>query len=102
MEERHTKYNPRYESFGYGTKSAKVYGYARRGHRENWKHHYVEVHRDSKGRFISYKKWSPKEPIGKPEYVEKWIKARTGKELYQEVREEYGKYEWVDFDVKSP
>lgn len=89
----------------------KIYGTRRRGHRERWyikkeqKGRYREVRRDSKGRFISTKKWSPKKPIGKEVYTELQpliIEYKTGKEAKEKVVKEVREWEWKDFEAESP
>lgn len=77
-------------------KKLKVYGTAKRGHRENWKGKYMEVRRDKHGRFLSTKKWSPKRPIGKPKYEEFEVPATK-----KAVVEKYKAHEWVKMEVKS-
>jgi hypothetical protein len=86
----------------------KVYGTRRRGHREHWivkgKGCYKEVRRDSKGRLISVKDWSPKKPIGKEVFTELQpliIEYETGKEALEKVRETIREWEWIDFEAES-
>jgi hypothetical protein len=86
----------------------KIYGTRQRGHREHWivegKGVYKEVRRDSKGKFISTKKWSPKQPISKEIYTETQpliIKYTTGKEALEKVRETVKEWEWIDFEAES-
>lgn len=87
----------------------KIYGTRRRGHREHWyikkeaRGRYREIRRDSKGKFISTKKWSPKRPIGKEVYTELqpiWVEYETGKEAYQKVKEEVREWEWIGREIK--
>jgi len=86
----------------------KVYGTRRRGHRERWvvkgKGVYREVRRDSRGRLISARKWSPKKPIGKEVFTEVQpliVKYETGREALEKVREAVREWEWVDFEAES-
>jgi len=80
----------------------KVYGTARKGHREHWivkgKGRYRTVRRDRKGHLVSWKKWKPTEPIEKAKYIEVpfEIEAETGREAYQKVVEVYKQWEWVE------
>jgi len=81
---------------------AKVYGTIRVMKRENWKGRYVAVSRDRKGRFKSWRKWSPKEPIPKKtEYREIYTKEGTGEEVYKEVVDIIDRYEWEYYKVES-
>jgi hypothetical protein len=83
-------------------KQLKIYGTRKRGHRERWligrKGVYREVRRDRKGRFISVKEWSPKNPISKEVYTETQpllIEYRTGKDALLKAREAVREWEWV-------
>lgn len=89
-------------------KKLKVYGTRRRGHREHWivkgEGCYKEVRRDSKGRFVSVKNWSPKKPIGKEVFTELQpliIDYETGREALAKVREAVKEWEWIDFEAES-
>lgn len=86
----------------------KIYGTRRRGHREHWtvkgEGVYREVRRDSRGKFVSTKKWSPKQPISEEVYTETqplFIDYRTGKEALEKVRETVKQWEWIDFEAES-
>jgi hypothetical protein len=90
------------------TKQLKIYGTRARGHREHWsvrgKGVYKEVRRDSEGKLISVKKWSPKKPISKEIYTETQpliIKYQTGKEALERAREAIKEWEWRDMKVES-
>jgi len=81
-------------------KFLKVYGTRKRGHREHWKGKgvYKEVRRDKKGRFISVKKWSPKNPISKSVRSEMQpliIEYSNSKEALAKVRETVKEWEWI-------
>lgn len=89
-------------------KQLKIYGTRARGHREYWgikgKGVYKEVRRDSKGKFISTKNWSPKKPISKEIYTETEpliVEYRTGKEALEKVREVVREWEWIGMEVES-
>ncbi|MEM2117913.1 MAG: hypothetical protein QW386_02715 [Candidatus Bathyarchaeia archaeon] len=89
-------------------KKLKIYGTRRIGHREHWtvkgKGTYMIVRRDSKGRFVSTKKWSPKEPIKEQTFTELQplvIEYTTGKEALSKVREAIREWEWIDFEAES-
>jgi len=89
-------------------KQLKVYGTRKRGHREHWtvkgKGVYKEVRRDRKGRIISVKKWSPKNPISKEIFTETQpliVKYRTGREGLQKIRESVKEWEWIEMKVAS-
>lgn len=86
----------------------KIYGTRTRGHREHWvvkdKGVYREVRRDSKGKFISTVKWSPKKPIGKEVFTETQpliVKYETGREALADIREVVRGWEWIDFEAES-
>jgi len=86
----------------------KIYGTRRRGHREHWtvkgKGVYREVRRDSKGKFLSTKKWSPKQPIKETIHDELHpliIEYETGREALAKVRETVKEWEWIDFEAES-
>lgn len=84
-------------------KRLKVYGTARIMKRENWKHKYRAVSRDRKGRFKTWRKWSPKMPIEvKKAYLERYVEAPTGKEVYEKVKEEIEMWKWIKYEVESP
>ena len=90
------------------TRQLKVYGTRKRGHREHWtvkgKGVYREVRRDSKGKFVSTKKWNPKNPISKEIFTETEpliIKYGTGKEALEKIRETAKEWEWTEMDVES-
>ena len=83
-------------------KQLKIYGTRKRGHRERWKVEgkgvYREVRRDRKGRIISVKKWSPKNPISAEVYTETQpllIEYRSGKDALKKAREAVREWEWV-------
>ena len=83
-------------------KQHKIYGARKRGHRELWKVKgkgvYREVRRDRKGRIISVKKWSPKNPINDEVYNETQpilIEYRSSKDARKKVREAVREWEWV-------
>ena len=90
-------------------KELKIYGTRRRGHREHWttikgKGVYKEVRRDSRGRFVSVKKWSPKKPIGEEVFTEidpLTIDYVTGREALTKVRKAVREWEWIDFEAES-
>ena len=89
-------------------KQLKVYGTRARGHRERWtvkgKGVYKEVRRDSKGKFVSTKKWSSKKPISKEIYTETeplFVKYATGREALEKVRDVVRGWEWVGMEVES-
>lgn len=89
-------------------KQLKIYGTRKRGHREHWKVKgkgvYREVRRDKKGRIISVKNWSPKNPISKEVYTETQpliIEYRTGKEALLEIRQSVREWEWTEMEVQS-
>ena len=89
-------------------KQLKVYGTRVRGHREHWvvkwKGTYKEVRRDSKGKFVSTKKWNPKKPIREEIFTETQpliVKYETGREALEKVREAVRGWEWIEMDVKS-
>jgi hypothetical protein len=91
-------------------KQLKVYGTRKRGHRERWligrkrKGVYREVRRDRKGRFLSVKDWSPKNPISKEIFTEMQpliVEYRTGKEGLQKIRESVKEWEWIEMKVES-
>lgn len=91
------------------TRQLKIYGTRMRGHREHWtvkgKGVYREVRRDSKGRFISAKKWNPKNPISKEVFTETnplIVKYGTGREAWLKIRETAREWEWTTFKVESP
>lgn len=89
-------------------KQLKIYGTRKRGHREHWtvkgKGVYREVRRDRKGRIISAKKWSPKNPISKEIFTEMQpliVEYRTGREALLEMREAVREWEWIEMKVES-
>ena len=89
-------------------KQLKVYGTRIKGHRERWvvkgKGRYFWVRRDSKGRFLGYGKWSPKEPLEKILFTETEpliIEYERGKEALAKVREVVKEWEWIDFEAES-
>jgi hypothetical protein len=89
-------------------KQLKIYGTRARGHREHWvvggKGVYKEVRRNSKGRVISVRKWSPKKPISKEIFTETQpliIKYATGREALTKVREAVREWEWRKMEVES-
>lgn len=89
-------------------KQLKIYGTRKRGHREHWivkgKGVYREIRRDKKGRFISAKKWSPKNPLSKEIFTETQpliIESRTGKEALLKMREAVKEWEWTEMKVLS-
>lgn len=89
-------------------KQLKVYGTRIKGHRERWvvegKGRYFWVRRDSKGRFLAYGKWSPKEPLEKTLFTETEpliIEYERGKEALAKVREVVREWEWIDFEAES-
>ena len=89
-------------------KQLKIYGTRRRGHRERWtvkgKGCYREVRRDKRGRLISSKKWSPKNPIGKEIFTEMnplIIDYDTGREALEKMRDAVKRWEWIDFEAES-
>jgi hypothetical protein len=80
----------------------KVYGTRKRGHRERWKVKgngvYREVRRDRKGRIISAKKWSPKNPISREVYTETQpllIEYSSSKDALVKAREAAREWEWT-------
>jgi len=86
----------------------KIYGTRRIGHREHWtvkgKGTYKTVRRDSKGHFISVKKWNPKQPIKEQTFAELQplvIEYKTGKEALEKTREVVREWEWIDFEAES-
>jgi len=89
-------------------KQLKVYGTRIKGHRERWvvkgKGRYFWVRRDSKGRFLGYGKWSPKEPLRKTLFSETEpliIDYFTGREALARVRDVVRDWEWIDFEAES-
>ena len=83
-------------------KQLKIYGTRRRAHREHWnvkgKGVYKEVRRDRKGRLISVKKWSPKNPLSKTVFDETQpilIEGRTGKDALTKVRSAIRDWDWI-------
>ena len=83
-------------------KVLKVYGTRKRGHREHWivkgKGVYREVRRDKKGRIISVKKWSPKNPINEEIYTETQpllIEYSSGREALVKARKAVREWEWI-------
>ena len=83
-------------------KQLKIYGTRKRGHRERWKVKgkgvYREVRRDKKGRIISVKKWSPKNPISAEVYNETQpllVEYRSGRDALVKAREAAREWEWV-------
>ena len=83
-------------------KQLKIYGTRKRGHRERWnvkgKGVYREVRRDKKGRIISVKKWSPKNPISAEVYNETQpllVEYRSGRDALVKAREAAREWEWV-------
>ena len=85
----------------------KIYGVARARMGEKRilrRGRYYSATRDKKGRFVSYRKWSPKRPNVKEwrKYVEEFREVATGREAKQAIVKEYAKYpEWVDFEVET-
>lgn len=72
----------------------KVYGTRIKGHHERWvvkgRGRYFWVRRNSKGRFLAYGKWSPKEPLEKTLFTETEpliVEYMTGREALGKVRE---------------
>jgi hypothetical protein len=62
------------------------------------------VRRDSKGRFVSVKRWNPKKPIGKEVFTELQpliVDYETGKEALEKVREAVREWKWIDFEAES-
>ena len=89
-------------------KQLKVYGTRKRGHREHWtvkgKGVYKEVRRDRKGRIISVKKWSPKNPISKEIFTEMQpliVEVKTGREGLEKIRDSVREWEWTEMKVES-
>jgi predicted RNA-binding protein (virulence factor B family) len=89
-------------------KQLKIYGTRKRGHRELWivkgKGVYKEVRRDKKGRIISVKNWSPKNPISKEIFTETQpliVEYRTGKEGLHKIRDSVREWEWIEMKVES-
>jgi hypothetical protein len=89
-------------------KQLKSYGTRKRGHRERWKVKgkgvYREVRRDKKGRIISAKKWSPKNPISKEIFTETQpliVKYGNRREGLQKIRESVREWEWTEMKVQS-
>ena len=83
-------------------KQLKIYGTRRRAHREHWsvkgKGVYKEVRRDRKGRLISVKNWSPKNPINKTVFDETQpiiIDYRTGREALTKARSAIRDWDWI-------
>lgn len=81
---------------------AKVYGTIKGEKRIHRKGHYYSVTRDKKGHFKTIRKWSPKKPNRKPEYKEKYIEAKKGKEVKEKVIEAIEEDQWSEFNVESP
>ncbi len=86
----------------------KIYGTRKRGHRELWKVKgksvYREVRRDKKGRLVSAKKWSSKNPISKEIFTETRpliIEFGNGKEALQKMRDSVKEWEWIEMKVQS-
>ena len=89
-------------------KQLKIYGTRQRGHRERWtvkgRGVYREVRRDRYGKFISIKKWSPKNPIGREVFTETeplLIEYTTGREALSKMRDTVRQWEWIDFEAES-
>jgi hypothetical protein len=89
-------------------KFLKVYGTRKRGHRELWivdgKGVYKEVRRDKEGKFVSVKKWSPKNPISKKIFTEMQpliVEYGTGKEALLKMRDSVKEWEWIEMKVES-
>lgn len=83
-------------------KVLKIYGTRKRGHRERWivkgEGVYREVRRDKKGRIVSVKKWSSKNPISAEVYDETQpllIEYRSSKDALKKAREAVREWEWV-------
>jgi hypothetical protein len=90
-------------------KQLKIYGTRKRGHRERWKVKgkgvYREVRRDKKGRLLSVRKWSPKNPISKEIYTETQpllVEYSSGRDALVKAREAAKEWEWIaPMKVKS-
>lgn len=83
-------------------KQLKIYGTRKRGHREHWiiggKGVYRELRRDKKGRIVSVKKWSPKNPISESicdETQPLIIHYSNPKEALAKVRKVVKEWEWI-------